>query len=90
MAHGVEAAHRELATGRGYADLVLMPRKNVDSPAIIIELKYNETASTALDQIKERHYPEKVSQYTGDLLLVGISYDRQQKTHACQIERLTI
>ena len=79
--------HRELATGKGFADLVLIPRKNVDSPAIVLELKYNRDADSAIDQILRRQYPAKVSQYTGDLLLVGINYDRESKTHECQIQK---
>ena len=79
--------HREYATGKGFADLVLIPRKNVKSPAVVIELKYNQTADTALSQIKCRKYPEKVAQYADNLLLVGISYDRESKQHACRIER---
>ena len=78
--------HRELATGKGYADIVLIPRKYVDSPAIVLELKYNQDADTAISQIKRRQYPEKVAQYTDHLLLVGINYDKQQKTHQCVIE----
>ncbi len=85
-AHGDYIFHRELPTGRGYADLVLMPRKNVDKPAIVIELKNNEKPSCAIAQIKERHYTDKVAEYTGDILLVGISYDEQTKEHKCQIE----
>jgi hypothetical protein len=81
--------HRELPTGKGFADLVLIPRKNVSTPAVIIELKYDHTAGTALDQIRSRHYPQKVAEYTGDMLLAGISYDRQTKQHSCQIEHWT-
>ena len=77
--------HRELATGKGFADLVLIPRKNVDSPAIVLELKYYRDADSAIDQIKRRQYPAKVVQYVGDLLLVGINYDKEKKTHECQI-----
>ncbi len=79
--------HREYASGKGFADLVLIPRKNVDSPAIVIELKYNRDADTAISQIKRRNYPEKVAQYADDLLLVGISYDRETKQHECHIEK---
>ena len=79
--------HRELASGKGFADLVLIPRKNVDTPAIVLELKYNRDADSAIDQILRRQYPAKVAQYTGDLLLVGINYDRERKTHECQIQR---
>ena len=89
-AHGDYIFHRELASGKGFADLVLLPRKNVSKPAIILELKCDKTAHTAIDQIRERCYPEKVKQYTGDLLLVGISYDKKAKQHSCLIERTKI
>jgi len=78
--------HRELATGKGFADLVLIPRKHVDSPAIIIELKYNQDADTAIDQIKRKEYPAKVAEYSDNLLLVGISYNPKTKKHECHIE----
>ena len=94
--------HRELATGKGFADIVLIPRKNVDSPAIIVELrstsgrllptgrkKYNQDVDSAIDQIKRKQYPAKVAEYTENLLLVGINYDKQEKTHTCCIEKLT-
>ncbi len=79
--------HRELATGKGFADLVLVPRKNVDSPALVIELKYNKAVNTAIEQIKHRQYPAKVAQHTDNLLLVGITYNRDTKRHECRIER---
>ena len=79
--------YREFPTGKGFADLVLIPRKNVDSPAIVLELKYNRVADSAIEQIKRKEYPTKVAQYTGDLLLVGINYDKKAKTHECKIER---
>ena len=79
--------HRELPTGKGFADLVMIPRKNVDSPALVIELKCNKDADAAIDQIKRRQYPAKVAQYAGDMLLVGVNYDTQTKTHTCRIEK---
>ena len=79
--------HREYATGKGYADLVMIPRRNVSKPALVIELKFNNTADTAIDQIKRKQYPAKIAEYTGDILLVGISYDRDSKQHICRIER---
>lgn len=79
--------HRELPTGKGFADIVLIPRKNVDSPAIIIELKVNMDADSAISQIHRRQYPAKVQEYANRLLLVGINYDRQTKQHACLIEQ---
>ena len=93
--------HRELATGKCFADLVFIPRKNVDSPAIVIELKYDKAVDTAIDQIKRKNYPAKIAQYlnppstettshlsplTSQLLLVGITYDRSTKQHECRIE----
>ena len=80
--------HREMPTGKGFADMVLIPRKHVDSPAIVLELKCDQNADAAIDQIKRRAYPAKVAQYAGNLLLVGISYNRGTKTHSCRIERV--
>ena len=78
--------HREYPTGDGYADLVLIPRKNVNSPALVIELKYNKEAKAAISQIKAKSYPQAIADYTGDILLVGINYDKQLKRHDCTIE----
>ena len=86
-AKGDYIVHRELASGKGFADLVMIPRKNVDSPALVIELKYNKDADAAIDQIKRKQYPAKLEQYAGNMLLVGINYDKETKTHACRIER---
>ena len=72
--------------GNMLISLVLIPRKNVDSPAIVVELKYNRDADTAISQIKRKNYPEKVAQYVDNLLLVGINYDRETKQHECHIE----
>ena len=77
---------RELPTGKGYADIVFLPRKNVSKPALVIELKKDHSAPAAIDQIKERRYPQQVEAYTGDMLLVGINYDTQTKQHTCKIE----
>lgn len=83
--------HRELATGKGFADLVFIPRRDINKPAMVVELKYNKDADAAIDQIKRKHYPAKVAEYLndtqGDILLVGINYDKQSKTHTCVIEQ---
>ena len=81
---------REMPTGKGYADIVLLPRKNVATPAIVVELKKDKAAQAAIAQIKERRYPQQIEKYTGDILLVGISYDKKTKEHQSKIERLTI
>ena len=80
--------HREYATGKGYADLVMMPRRNVSKPALVIELKFGQSADTALDQIRRKDYPAKIAEYTGEILLVGINYDKETKQHSCKIEKL--
>ena len=79
--------HREYATGKGFADLVMIPRRNVSKPALVIELKVNHTADTAIEQIKRKEYPAQIAEYTGDILLVGINYDKETKQHTCKIER---
>ena len=81
--------HRELPTGKGFADLVMIPRHNVTDPALVLELKCNKSASAAIDQILAKNYPAKIADYTGDILLVGINYDRETKTHTCKIEKIT-
>ena len=81
--------HREYATGKGYADLVMIPRRNVSKPALVIELKFNHSADTAIDQIRQKNYPAQIAEYTGDILLVGISNDKESKQHTCRIERST-
>ncbi len=78
---------RELPSGKGYADLTFIPRKGVDAPAMVIELKYNNTAETALEQIKEKNYTEKLEAFSGEILIVGISYD-DNKGHSCVIEKI--
>jgi len=80
--------YRELPAGKGFADIVLIPRKNVESPAIVLELKYNKDTDAAIDQILRKQYPEKIAQYHDDLLLVAINYDKKEKTHQCQIKRI--
>ena len=82
--------HREYATGKGYADLVLIPRRNVSKPALVIELKFGHSADTALDQIRRKDYPAKIAEYTGEILLVGINYDKETKQHSCKIDKMRL
>ena len=86
-AKGDYVVHRELASGKGFADLVMIPRKNVDSPAMVVELKYNKDADAAIDQIKRKQYSAKLDQYEGNLMLVGVNYDKETKKHSCKIEK---
>lgn len=79
---------RELPTGKGFADIVLLPRPSVSKPAVVIELKFNQSADTAIKQIHERRYAGRLMEYTGEVVLVGINYDKQTKQHECIIERM--
>lgn len=84
--------HRELASGKGFADLVFIPRHNVDKPAMVVELKYNKDADAAIDQIKRKDYSQIAFEYTGEVVLVGINYDKngtEGKQHTCVIEKIT-
>lgn len=53
---------------------------------MIVELKYGKSAASAIEQIKDRQYPEVMKDYHGNLLLIGISYDKESKKHFCIIE----
>lgn len=79
---------RELPAGKGYADLVFRPRKNNNNPAIIVELKYDKSASGALEQIRKKQYMDCLKDYSGEILLVGINYDKDSKKHTCMIEKI--
>ena len=81
---------RELPSGRGYADVVFLPLPSVKKPALVVELKYDRTVTAAIQQIKDRHYTQALEGYMGEILTVGINYDRDDanKHHSCVIERL--
>ena len=79
---------REFPTGKGFADIVLIPRVGRQVPAVILELKYNHSADTAIAQIHEKRYAGALKNYVGEVVLVGINYDRQTKLHECQIEKI--
>ena len=79
--------NREYPSGKGFADIVLIPRKNVSKPAVIIELKKDASPEEAIAQIHARDYIAKVRQHTEDILLVGINYDTKTKQHSCKIEK---
>ena len=78
---------QELPTGKGYADLAFIPRLGSSQPAVVVELKWNKTEHAAIEQIKERNYPDVLKRFTDNILLVGISYDETTKQHTCKIER---
>lgn len=61
-------------------------------PALVIELKWNQTVDTAIEQIKQRKYPTVLKDYGGDILLGGINYNKDaaagQRNYTCKIESL--
>lgn len=83
---------REMPTGKGFADFVFIPRANAGNrPAMIVELKYNKSADTAIKQITEKRYKGALEGYTDKILLVGINYDTEginKKHHTCVIEEI--
>lgn len=80
---------REFPSGKGFADICFLPRKaHLDKPAVVIELKWDKSAAGAIAQIKERRYVDALKDYQGDMLLVGVDYDRSSKAHTCVIEKV--
>ncbi len=80
---------RELPSGRGFADIVYLPLRNADCPALLIELKWNKSAQGAIRQIKKKEYADWLISYTGDILLVAVNYDKKKDVHECIIEKYT-
>lgn len=79
---------RELPAGHGFADVVFLPLPHTGKPALVVELKYNRSACAAIRQIRDRHYTQALEDYAGEILLVGINYDKDNpdKPHSCVIE----
>ena len=81
---------REFPSGRGFADVVFLPLPHTNKPALVVELKYDKSAETAIQQIRDRQYTQALENYVGEILLVGVNYDRDdpQKPHSCVIEKV--
>ena len=81
---------REMPAMKGFADFAFIPRKNAGNrPAMVVELKYDKSVDSAINQIKERRYQGALSGYSDKILLVGINYDADgtdKKHHTCMIE----
>ena len=80
---------KEVTAGKGFADVLFVPFKQ-DVPAMVIELKHNKCAESAIDQIRNKQYFEPLRDYKGGLLFVGVNYDEKEKTHECRIEEFTV
>lgn len=81
---------REMPAGKGFADVVFWPLPSSRKPALVVELKFDQSADTAIRQIKERRYTQALEGYTGEILLVAINYDKngKDKRHSCVIEKM--
>lgn len=84
----------ELAAGEGFADVVYLPKYDSDYPILVIELKWNKNVETAVNQIKDRRYPDSFKGCGKDIILVGITYDKAapagNRKHVCKIEKVTM
>ncbi len=82
---------RELPAGKGFADMVFTPRSNSpDKPAMIVELKWNQSAQGAIQQVKDKQYVKALESYSGTVFLVGINYNKETKHHECLIETIEV
>ena len=79
--------HREMPAGKGFADIVFEPNRSCNLPAMIVELKWGHSAEEAIEQIKKKDYLDCLQNYHGEVLLVGVNYDKE-KHHTCKIERV--
>ena len=81
--------YREFPTGKGFADMIFLPRKKFqEKPALVVELKWDKSVTGAIRQIKEKQYCRSLEEYTGNILLVGINYSKKDKKHQCVIEKM--
>ena len=82
---------RELPAGKGFADMVFIPRSNnPDKPAMIVELKWDHSAQGAIQQVKAKQYVKALEGYSGTVFLIGINYNKDTKHHECLIEKIEI
>lgn len=78
---------REMPAGNGFSDMVFLPKRTSLKPALILELKWDKTAEGAISQIKNKGYISALKEYKGNILLVGINYEKKSKKHQCRIEK---
>ena len=78
---------REMPAGNGFADRVFLPKRASLNPALVVELKWDRTAKGAISQIKSKNYVSALKEYKGNILLVGVNYEKKTKKHQCRIEK---
>ena len=77
---------KEMPSGKGFADVVYLPKREQKVPALVVELKWDQSAEGAISQIKDKRYTDWIKGYTGDILLIGVNYSKETKEHHCKIE----
>lgn len=94
-ARDIYRVEREDKSGIGYVDFIFYPEAHRSADSIILELKVGATPDEAIRQIKEKKYALRFKgrlgekpKYTGRILAVGISYDKESKAHTCKVEVL--
>lgn len=75
----------ELPAGKGFADVVYLPKHDSGWPALVVELKWDDSAEGAIDQILNKNYPDALKDYGSEIILVGVNYDTKTKKHECRI-----
>lgn len=80
----------ELPGGRGFADVVYIPRPGSSLPPMVVELKWDKLVDAAIDQIRQRNYPASLAGLTGECVLVGVTYHADTTAHECHIERIEL
>ena len=82
----------ELPAGDSYADIVYLPKQASSVPALVVEFKWDQSAKGYIDQIRQKKYPKAFKGYGGEVLLVGIGYNKdageEKRKHSCKIERV--
>ncbi len=78
---------QELPSGKGYADIIFLPKRDSEKPLLLIELKWDKSSEGTIAQIKNKHYIQVIEDFGGDILLVGINYSAKNKNHSCIIEQ---
>ena len=82
----------ELPAGVGFADIVYLPKPESLWPVLVVELKWNRSAEGAIEQILRKNYPDSLKGYGGDILLVGVNYDKNapsgERKHSCRIVKM--
>ena len=76
----------ELPTGKGFADMVFIPLPGSSRPAIVVELKYDKTADSAIDQIHRKDYPASLKGFSKRIILVGVNYNKAESKHEVKLE----